>query len=381
MSSRDLQAWSPTIRVGMPLVRGELLQRGLATGLPLLFSANAFAKFDYQRNFAGFNIDAAGELPDSLDAALDSAGFTASVQFGDYRWSPEQYLELVELRPWAWAACPDYCVEPQVAGNAAVRRLRIDATIATYFRTLDAAARRRIQVPLVGVVQGWYADEYARCAEEMLAGQAPAMVGVGSVCRRHLHGPDGVLAIVQALDQVLPAGTQLHLFGVKSGALAALAPYSHRIASVDSMAWDMAVRREMPTGRTQSVRAQAMADWHARQTQQLHEVVRLPPLEGGPRRRVVEPRAPAADQIALEAAGKVLGDLVLDGELPYSHARHLAADDAALVDAVLRIYGVEAFAEEEPHDDFGLGSLYTDIRDELIAAGHLAPETPAAPRG
>jgi hypothetical protein len=40
-------------------------------------------------------------------------------------------------------------------------------------------------------------------------------VGLGSVCRRHLHAPDGIVAIVRALDEIMPAGVQLHLFGVK----------------------------------------------------------------------------------------------------------------------------------------------------------------------
>ena len=49
------------------------------------------------------------------------------------------------------------------------------------------------------------------------------MVGVGSVCRRHLHGPDGLIAIMGALDRVLPSGTVVHLFGAKGNALPALA--------------------------------------------------------------------------------------------------------------------------------------------------------------
>jgi hypothetical protein len=72
----------------------------------------------------------------------------------------------------------------------------------------------------------------------------PELVGVGSVCRRSVQGPEGLLAVLDALHAVLPAGTRLHLFGVKTTALALLGRYGDRIASVDSVAWDRAARWE-----------------------------------------------------------------------------------------------------------------------------------------
>ena len=75
---RGSRPWNPTIRVGMPLVGGRLLQLGIEAGLPLLFSANAFARVNRDRAFTSFNLAAARALPESLDAALDSAGFVAS---------------------------------------------------------------------------------------------------------------------------------------------------------------------------------------------------------------------------------------------------------------------------------------------------------------
>lgn len=235
-----------------------------------------------------------------------------------------------------------------------------------------------MKVPILGVIQGWYADEYARCAEEMFGGHWPAVVGVGSVCRRQIHGPDGVLAIVRALDQVMPAESQLHLFGVKSGALAALAPYSHRVASVDSMAWDAAVRRTMPTGRTQAIRAEAMAGWHARQVQLLHQVRQQPVGEQRTLLSDIE-RERSAQEVALEAAGQALGDLFGSNDLSYPDVRWLTLENGGLVDVLLRMHGVQAFEEEEPADDFGLGIVYTAVRDALIEVGHLHPNEPLAP--
>ncbi len=240
----------------------------------------------------------------------------------------------------------------------------------SYYRTMDLAARRRVKVPIMGVLQGWYADEYARCAREMLAGDAPALVGLGSVCRRRLHGPAGVLAIVQALDAELPTGTRLHLFGIKSGALAALAPYADRIASCDSCAWDMAVRRRMPTGRTQEVRAHAMRGCHARQTV-LVGTARGHARAKQPHLLQAMPRLQSSEAVALEAVGKVLAELHASNDLSYLDVRWLTEQDAYVVQALLRSRGVQAFAEEEPDDDFGLGMVYAGVRDALVAAGHL----------
>jgi hypothetical protein len=61
------------------------------------------------------------------------------------------------------------------------------------------------------------------------------------MCRRHLKGPAGAVAVIQRLDQLLPRHVRLHLFGVKGPVLQALHG-SPRIASVDSMAWDSAAR-------------------------------------------------------------------------------------------------------------------------------------------
>ena len=77
----------PVIRVGIPQTSGHLVHEAHQAGLPVLFSANAFAKTNQRprcigplalpagANFSGFNLAAARNLPEGLDAALDSAGF------------------------------------------------------------------------------------------------------------------------------------------------------------------------------------------------------------------------------------------------------------------------------------------------------------------
>jgi len=357
----------PTIRVGMPLPAGRLLEYGIMSGLPLMFSANAFAKYR-DGSFRGFRLNAASAIPPNVDAALDSAGFTAAAHYGDYRFSVSAYLDLVATRDWAFWSAMDYCVEPAIAQDASMRRLRIDATIARYWECADKAATRKLKPPLP-VIQGLMFDEYARCAEQMGISSATPLVGIGSVCRRHLYGPDGVLAVVSSLDTVLPKACKLHLFGLKGagtlGVLVSLFP--HRIGSTDSMAYNMAVRRSRPVGRDQEMRAMAMIDWHRRESDQLQAyrpregLVDLPPH-----------RERTAEDLAMEAVGAALGDLLLSNDASYRVCRSMLRQDAIIVQYLLATEGVHAFAEEEPDDDRGLGIVYGVVREALIDHGLLA---------
>lgn len=361
--------WNPTIRVGMPLPSGELLDYGVASGLPMLMSANAFSRVNAQREFVGFNLRAAKAIPAHVDCALDSAGFVAASVIGDYRWSVDAYLDLAEAREWTFYSAMDYCVERQVAPDAATRRLRVDATVARYFQCANRAVQRGLQLPLA-VIQGFFASEYAYCVEALALGKDTKMVGIGSVCRRHLHGPDGLIAIVEALDRVLPPETVCHLFGAKGSALPALehAGLAHRVGSTDSMAYDMAVRRATPVGRTQIMRARAMVDWHARETRRLREGTARPsvlPCAAGERRK--DPL-----EVATQAVGAAFGELHGSNDIDYLDAKHLVKHDVYVVTALLRTHGVEAFVDEEPEDDFGLGVVYQRVREALVGAGYLA---------
>ena len=350
----------------MPLPGGKLLRYGIDSGLPLMFSENALARYQGGR-FRGFNLAAAAAIPPACDAALDSAGFTAAAHYGDYTFDVDDYLELVAARPWAFWSSMDYCCEQQIAPDMAMRRLRVDATIRRYWECSETAARRSLPPPLP-VLQGREPDEYARCAEQMGIGNHTALVGIGSVCRRHLHGPDGILSIFAALDTVLPIGCKVHAFGLKgAGTLGLLVrAFPGRLASSDSMAWDMGVRREMPTGRTQERRALAMIDWHQREVRQLGAPARFAPVCTPPSRDL------SVSEVALRAVGSAHGDLLLSGDLEYRDARKHIGLDTAVVRWLIQEQGPQAFAEEEPANDYGLGTLvYDAVRQALAASGHL----------
>ncbi len=112
------------------------------------------------------------------------------------------------------------------------------------------------------VLQGWKPDDYLDCANRM--GALPALIGIGSVCRRQISGPDGLGAIIEALDAALPSGVRFHLFGVKGAALAELGPCD-RIASIDSMAWDFDARYTRNGGpSTLEHRAECLVRWYQR---------------------------------------------------------------------------------------------------------------------
>lgn len=313
------------IRTGLPTPNGKLLAAARKRRYPVLFSANAFARrlpLRHPRggNFRGFRLPQPQQF-DGMDVALDSAGFEAATRYREFQWSVEEYMALVAAWPWTWWAAMDYCCEPQVAKDRPTRLLRMAATVALYDRCHFAARRRGLSDP-VPVLQGWTPTEYQQSLRWLKLDPCPPLVGVGSVCRRRVHGPNGVLEIVAALDEVLPSGVRLHLFGVNRGALAALAHHP-RIASTDSMAWDAHARRQKPTGRTVAFRIACMERWMDRQHWRLGAGtcgagLQIPlPL---PR-----PRAnPSFESHVLEA-------LALD------YAERVLSDDMSYIDALLHM--------------------------------------------
>ncbi len=264
---------SPLLRLGLPLVGGALPSSARKLGASVLVSANALARYDGDRYFRSFRT-ACPDL-DGMDVAIDSAGFVAWAHYGDFPWTVEQYVALAASRPWAWWASMDACCEPEVAGSRDVVRLRQSETIRLLAECRRVAARAGISAPMP-VLQGWRASDYVWHAQQVDL-QGATLVGVGSMCRRGVHGPDGLVAVVEALDAVLPRGVGLHLFGVKSDGLEALARHP-RVVSVDSMAWDVEARRvgREGDGATMAVRTRAMARWYDSQVERMERASGVP---------------------------------------------------------------------------------------------------------
>ncbi len=247
------------IRVGVEGNRRLLLDRCHELGAPILVSANSLFK---RGKFTGYKAYA------GHDTALDSGGFVAMKKYGGYRWSVEQYVALAkDMRPTWWAQM-DFCCEPEIAPDRATIWKRIDLT-AAHLNECQSFARLTDTTLPMPVLQGWMPEDYCVGPIYDAAFQWPALVGIGSVCRRQVKGPDGILSVVNALDRKVPRHVQFHLFGVKSTALESLLEnFPHRIASVDSMAWNMASRWEAyhdGVTRDEAHRTRHMEEWYKRQ--------------------------------------------------------------------------------------------------------------------
>ena len=334
-------AWRPPshhlqVRVGLPTPSGRLLAAARQRGYDLLLSANVFARREPLRSerggqFLGFRMPDPKQFA-GLDVALDSAGFVAATRYRQYPWTVPEYMELVAAYPWTWWASMDYCCEPQVADDRPTRLLRMAATVALYHQCLSMARARGLSDP-IPVLQGWSPVEYRQSFHWLNLQPCPDLVGVGSVCRRPVQGPDGVLEIVNTLDELLPSGVRLHLFGVSRAALSALANHP-RIASTDSMAWDAHARRERPRGRDTSFRIDCMDRWVHRQQWRLSTESR----GAGLQTRLpfsVNRESMSFESHVLEALALRYSDLILAGDLGYLDAVWCMKQDAPVVMALI----------------------------------------------
>jgi hypothetical protein len=279
-TSLGIYATLMVVYCGIPTTQQSFLNVARTASAPLLVSANAFWKND---RFSGYEVLWDIEVP----LALDCGGFVAMKRYGGYRWSMLDYIDLaVMLRPVWWAA-QDYSCEPEIAANSAEIGRRIRNTVFTLAETLARVIHWNQELPglpataPMPVIQGWRPTDYTTCVKLMEdhvisdpvaarilgSNQWPALVGVGSLCRRNLTGPNNLYQIIDALDGVLPPHVGLHLFGIKSTAVARLKDRA-RIVSVDSMAWNYAARREAFVNRvpkTKELLCDKMSAWIVRQ--------------------------------------------------------------------------------------------------------------------
>lgn len=282
----------PIVRIGLPYLPGDYDHPFLTAARDLhaeiLISVGSLYRPD--RGWLRAPITAWTTRP-----ALDSAGFTAMVKFGGYRWTVEEYVERIVMNfagdgmrddgydralmpcPWSWWSPMDYCCEQAIAPDRAEVVRRIQMTVDSYVETLEALQGWRDEGenttpdPLP-ILQGRRPADYVTCARELAAAidatdpcccatgdpedceatwhrdrpGLPPLVGLGSVCTREATGPEGILGVLHALDRELPPHVKIHAFGVKGELLElpAFGSYAHRLQSVDSSAWDDASRHD-----------------------------------------------------------------------------------------------------------------------------------------
>lgn len=326
----------PLVRVGIPyLTKGAdnaIFSTAMSLGAPLLVSTGAL--YRKKEGLLSWPIQLwRGAF------SIDSGGFTAMLQ-GGYRWTPEAYVDWIATNgggdddtsgmpfPFEWWAAMDYCCEPEIAADREEVLARIEQTVETYGRCLSAWLSWSVDEGLTGVpepmpvLQGRRPDDYVDCAmkianertrllnaisvtglsfadeldgRDLILGREdegllglPALIGVGSVCRREVLGPEGILPVVASLDSALPPYVKLHLFGVKGDTLSHLGPYMGRIASIDSMAWDKTASNEAKALRKKGVklpagekshynvpfRAAHLKRWYERQRERLTKILK-----------------------------------------------------------------------------------------------------------
>lgn len=286
------------MRVGIPHRGGSLAVHAFNRDYSAMVSANAF----YDQKTRRFIEPTATPLT-GIRWSLDSAGFTAMMNWkqkgtqagieGIYPWSLEQFLTFANLMRPDWYTQADFCCEPDIAGSPEEVTRRVNLTAKVLGDTLDVlhswqdnlARDTPVDVvadmvrPCVPVIQGWDSSSYLRSLAMMLEIwqrkepwlAPPALIGLGSVCRRHLDHPQhGILAILHALEPYLPAGTKIHMFGVKGTALERLRMFDF-IAGADSMSFDVTARRNAyanGTANTMAHRSAAMDVWMTKAAEQ-----------------------------------------------------------------------------------------------------------------
>ncbi len=287
------------MRVGIPHKGGSLSFHAFNQNYPAMVSAAAF----WSPKTNSFAIPEATNLTE-LDMALDSAGFTAMLNWkakgtqpgmaGVFPWSYSDYIELASRMSPSWYSQPDMCCEPEIASSQQEIDYRINATATLLEGNLrvvyawqnelardcsPGAVAQLVRVP-TPVLQGWSASDYLRSLDLLMQVwerwqpwvAPPALIGIGSVCRRSLKHPEhGLLAILAALEGKLPLGAKLHLFGVKGSVLSELKMLDW-VASADSMAYDLGARLKAHRNghsNTMAHRSKEMSAWMSSAAQRI----------------------------------------------------------------------------------------------------------------
>ncbi|MFC5550168.1 DUF7221 family queuine tRNA-ribosyltransferase-like protein [Massilia aerilata] len=294
------------MRVGLPHSGGRLAAHAFNEDFKVMVSASAF----WNRATRQFHMPKATDLSE-LDFALDSAGYTGILNFQRnglqdgmacvFPWDYAAYMEFANLSGCSWYSQADLCVENQVARDreAIDYRIRATATLLEGMlqilyawqnelsRSCNSTVVANLLRPPVPVLQGRNIGDYLFSLELLNSVwdrwngwlDTPALIGVGSMCRRDLHDPEeGLYAIAEALGRNFPKGSRAHFFGVKNQALNEI-PKMGFIASSDSMSYDFNSRVKAHKARAPNSmerRTKEMSEWMSAAMARVSASARLP---------------------------------------------------------------------------------------------------------
>ncbi|MBT1185398.1 hypothetical protein HET69_15640 [Streptomyces sp. CJ_13] len=178
--------------------------------------------------------------------ALDSGGFTEITSFGEWRTTPQQYVQQIrryrdEVGLLSWASQQDLmCEDDALRMTGLSIDQHQDLTVANFLTLRELAP----ELPIIPVVQGWLRPHYERCVEKFAAAGVDLtkepLVGVGSICRR-----PSTFTASWILEDLHAMGLKLHAFGYKKSGLDI--SWRH-VVSADSMAWSKGGRFERTCG-------------------------------------------------------------------------------------------------------------------------------------
>ena len=254
------------VRVGIAAGGGQMAVEAAKREIPILISANALTN----RRTGLLPLPEDLWLPvDEGDMALDSGGFVAMALYGKFRFHPRDYAFLGTSSMWEWYAQMDLCCEPEVNEGDVRKRVKLSSELLHlnlhYANETADFLEVRPKYPMP-VIQGWKAEHYIESLEltcDLMGGTLPPIIGIGSMCRRHLHGEDGLLNILDSVLPHIPPHVGVHLFGVKGAAMSYLPQYP-QVTSIDSMAFEFAARqqtRKSGEKRTMQIRTAHMEQW------------------------------------------------------------------------------------------------------------------------
>lgn len=173
------------------------------------------------------------------DIALDSGGFVALNKWGDYPFTPDQYLDFIERMNPVWAASMDYPCEAGIAkGSKLTINERIAATVeyAVYLCSKDER--------ITPVLQGYEPKDYEQCWNILSANMQVKRLAIGTLCKR--QSTKEIADLSWAFRQFLPR-IPVHGFGLKLRALEHPEVWG-LFTSIDTDAWEAWKRWEQCGG-------------------------------------------------------------------------------------------------------------------------------------
>jgi hypothetical protein len=310
------------IVIGIPhLNQGPILAAARRLNLPVLVSANALSRWrriDGVREWTGWRTAHLANAAGLASLDLDSAGFVAMARYRGFPWTIEAYFALARAFPFRRIASLDYCTEQEIAANREEVLDRVSRTIRTNRECALRAADVGLTTSFMPVLQGRRPEDYERCADAIASLIRPGtVVGIGSMCRRAVAGADGIIAVIEHLDRILPRGIRLHAFGVKGAALPYLKHFDGRITSIDSQAYGVAARRDAHRRhirKTDALVAAHLESWVRRQ----HQYLAAPGRSSAPSAKIASEVVPAgAWEAAIGRARAEIRALIESGDLDH----------------------------------------------------------------